>query len=348
MQNLRQDAILVILERNGQMSAPQILAELLLSYPKLSKPTVLRDLATLINGGKILKTGKARSVKYRLYSFSPLLATINTDKYFLDAPDKRHIKSNFNWNIFSDLRNIFDNAELARLENLNFAWQKRRAAFPATAIKKELERLTIELSWKSSQLEGNNYSLLDTEQLITKATRAPGHSNEEADMILGHKNALEYILSNPTKFQTLTADSVRIVHSLIIQNLGIPDDWRKILVGITGSAYKPLGNQWQIQEAVEKSCTTINAEPSPVVKAFLSGALIAYIQPFVDGNKRTGRLITDAILWAHDWCPLSYRSIDEVEYKKAILLIYEQNNFRLFKKLFIEQFEFAVKNYFGE
>ena len=189
--------------------------------------------------------------------------------------------------------------------------------------------------------------MLDTELLLTKKIKAPGHSAQETEMILNHKNALDYIFSNKQKFKNLKPDAIRRVHSLLIKNLGIPDNWRAILVGVTGTAYKPLDNQWQIKEAVEKTCAAINAEPEPIAQAFLAGALIAYIQPFIDGNKRTGRLIADAVLLAHNWCPLSYRSIDEAAYKKAILLIYEQNNFRLFKQLFVEQYKFATKNYFG-
>ena len=74
--------------------------------------------------------------------------------------------------------------------------------------------------------------------------------------------------------------------------------------------------------------------------------MVAYIQPFNDGNKRTGRLIANAILMAYNTCPLSYRSVSEEEYKKEIILFYEQNNIGYFKKLFMEHFEFAVKNYF--
>ena len=74
--------------------------------------------------------------------------------------------------------------------------------------------------------------------------------------------------------------------------------------------------------------------------------LIAYIQPFEDGNKRTARLLGNALLIAHGFCPLSFRSIDEKEYKKAVILFYEQHNIRYFKQLFIEQFSYAAKHYF--
>jgi len=74
--------------------------------------------------------------------------------------------------------------------------------------------------------------------------------------------------------------------------------------------------------------------------------MISYIQPFEDGNKRTGRILANAILLANNYCPLSYRSIDESEYKKAVIIFYENNSLNYFKDLFIEQFKFAVNKYF--
>ena len=93
-------------------------------------------------------------------------------------------------------------------------------------------------------------------------------------------------------------------------------------------------------------CHLVNKSKNVFEKAVLAMLLIAYIQPFVDGNKRTSRMIGNAILLANNACPLSYRNINEIEYKKAVLLFYEQNNLSYFKKLFIEQYEFVVENYF--
>jgi Fic family protein len=73
---------------------------------------------------------------------------------------------------------------------------------------------------------------------------------------------------------------------------------------------------------------------------------ISYIQPFEDGNKRTGRITGNGILIENGYCPLSYRSVKPVDYKKAMILFYEQNNLAAYKKLFIEQFAFAVNKYF--
>ncbi|MDP2944138.1 MAG: Fic family protein, partial [bacterium] len=120
----------------------------------------------------------------------------------------------------------------------------------------------------------------------------------------------------------------------------------KNAVGIVGTKYRQLDNNHQIKEALEETCNLVNKENNPFSKAVTLSILVAYIQPFEDGNKRTSRLVANAILLAYGICPLSYRNVDEAEYKKAVVLFYEQNNMAYFKQLFIEQFEFAIANYF--
>jgi Fic family protein len=97
---------------------------------------------------------------------------------------------------------------------------------------------------------------------------------------------------------------------------------------------------------MEAMCNVINKRNSIFEKALLCMLLISYIQPFADGNKRTARIISNAILIYHQYCPMSFRTVDSLDYKKAMLIFYEQNNISAFKKIFIEQFEFAVKTYF--
>ena len=118
-------------------------------------------------------------------------------------------------------------------------------------------------------------------------------------------------------------------------------------MGITGTKYKPIDNVFQIKEALEKMVILINKKELFFEKAFLGLILSSYIQAFEDGNKRTARMISNAILLAHNSVPLSYRIVDIEEYKKASLLFYEINNVSYFKQIFMEQFEDAVKNYFN-
>lgn len=344
--NKRQDWILKILEKKELLSISLIKQEAENSIGKIAKITINRDIQKLKKMGFIVEQGKGRGTIYKLSPHYNLIKPINVNEYFKTETDKRIIKERFNFDIFSILKNLFTDAENQYLADLNKKYQGNLKNIPENVIKKEFERLMIELSWKSSQIEGNTYTLLETEFLIKENKEAKGHKKEEVIMILNHKEALDYIKKNKSEFKIISVSKIEHIHQLLTENLGISRNIRKSAVGIVGTKYKPFDNEFQIKENIEKTCNLINQEKNPFAKALLLSIMIAYIQPFEDGNKRTSRLMGNAVLMAYDICPLSYRNVDEIEYKKAVILFYEQNNINYFKQLFIEQFEFAIKNYF--
>jgi Fic family protein len=132
----------------------------------------------------------------------------------------------------------------------------------------------------------------------------------------------------------------------LIKELGVDRNIRTRRVGITGTNYRPLDNEFQIREALQQTCDLINKRKNIFEKTLLALVLLSYIQAFSDGNKRIARIAGNALLIANKHCPISFRSVDAVHYKKAILLFYEQNNLSAFKQIFIHQFKFAVGNYF--
>ncbi len=314
---------------------------------KVSRITVVRDIKVLLTKNLIERHGQGRSVYYEEKIKNKVLRHFEVDDYFKLEADKRKISfENFNFKVFENLKNIFTREEIRELKELNNNYQQKIKSLPSAIVQKEFERLIIDLSWKSSQIEGNTYSLIDTEILIKQNQEAAGHKKEEAIMILNHKKALNYILDNRKYFQKLTLRKIQEIHHLLAQDLGISKGIRKGLVGIVGTKYKPLDNQFKITEALEKATKIINKEKEPLAKALIALSLLSYIQPFEDGNKRTSRMLSNALLLADDFCPLSFRSIEESEYKKAMILFYEQNSISFLKELFIEQFKFAVNNYF--
>lgn len=346
--NERQNAILTFIEANEAVSIGQIFEYIRGDFEEITRITVSRDLEKLLKLSFIEKQGASkRAIVYRISPQYSILKKIDVEKYFSADADQRKVKEKFNFDIFSQLKDIFTDAEEKKLFELNEVYKDKMKDIPADALKKEIERLNIDFSWKSSKIEGNTYSLLETEQLIKNRQEASGHTKEEAFMILNHKKTLDYIGSNKKDFQSISVPKIENIHSLLVDGLNVTKNLRKTLVGITGTNYKPLGNEFQIKEALEKTCELVNETGSVFEKAIVLMLLITYIQPFVDGNKRTSRLSGNAILQSFDSCPLSYRSMDEGEYKKAVLLFYEQNNISYFKELFLKQFEFAVENYFG-
>lgn len=263
--------------------------------------------------------------------------------------DERQVQECFNFELIRDILpnvQLFTSDELRTLHDAQDKFRQHLSEMTEIEYRKEMERLSIDLSWKSSQIEGNTYSLLETERLLKEKQKASGKTQEEAIMLLNHKDALDFILDVPDYLTQLTLPRIEEIHALLVKELGVERNIRHRRVGITGTNYQPLDNEFQIREALEDTCNLINGKVEIFEKALLALVLLSYIQAFTDGNKRTARIISNGILIANNYCPISFRSVDSIDYKKAMLMFYEQNNIAAFKQIFIEQFLFAVKTYF--
>ena len=328
----------------------------LLSHPKStrkeisdepSRITVIRDINDLEEKGLVVSEGSGRTTTYSIKPEATLLIPIDLKSYFEREADERNPRyKKFNPEIFASFGTLFSPEELELFENGKTRFSETLGGLDKTQIRKELERFAIELSWKSSQIEGNTYSLLETEELIKGRQEAAGHDHSEATMILNHKKAFDMILESSEKFKEISAHDIRTVHSVLVEGMNIEKNTRERAVGITGTTYLPPENRWQIEEALEKlqlGLAKIDDAPS---KSLLLLAMLSYIQPFSDGNKRTARMVSNAVLLANGCFPLSYRSVDEVEFKEALVLFYEQNSLYHLKRVFLEQQRFAIETYF--
>jgi len=316
--NDRQQEIISIITSHEQVAISQI-KDLL--GDTISIPTLNRDIAKLVDNNYLLKTGAGRTTTYIISSHYKLFAPIEPNNYFNIDPDARGASTAFKYELFESLHNIsvFTTEEQYFLESLKQEYQTNIANISPTLYQKEMERLTIELSWKSSQIEGNTYSLLETERLFKEKQEADSKTKEEAIMLLNHKDVITYIMDNQNLAQTLDLRLLEEIHSFLIKDLNVSRNIRTRAVGITGTAYKPLDNEHQIRENIQVMCDLINSRNNGFEKALLAVVFISYIQPFEDGNKRTGRMISNALLNAYNACPLSYRSVDSLDYKKAML-----------------------------
>jgi Fic family protein len=311
--------------------------------------TLKRALDSLLSEGLIIKSGRGKGTKYLVGQAYEILHTIDLEEYFRKEIDERAIRDSFNHTLIRDtLSNIsvFTNNEINHLNYLQEKYTENISKLSLQEYQKELERLAIDLSWKSSQIEGNTYSLLETERLLKEKETAAGKTKDEAIMLLNHKESLDFIIANSSYLNPITISRIEDIHSMLIKDLDVDRNIRRRRVGITGTNYKPLDNEFQIREALADTCTLVNGKENVFEKSLLTLVLLSYIQAFNDGNKRTARIVSNAILINNNYCPISFRTVDSIEYKKAMLLFYEQNNISAFKKIFINQFEFAVNTYF--
>lgn len=314
-----------------------------------SDSTMKRLIAEAVKNEMIVVHGRGPATKYTLSPQAHVTMPLDMDTYFRNDIDERQVQESFNFQLIKETLpkvSLFTDEEIARLNNAQQTFQNNISGISDLDYRKEMERLGVDLSWKSSQIEGNTYSLLETERLLRERETAQGKTKEEAIMLLNHKDALDFILEVPDYLKDISVHRIEDIHSLLTKELGVDRNIRHRRVGIIGTNYRPLDNEFQIREALEDTCVLINRKVNVFEKALLALVLLSYIQAFSDGNKRTARITSNAILIANGYCPISFRTVDSVDYKKAMLIFYEQNNIAAFKQIFIEQFEFAVKTYF--
>lgn len=314
-----------------------------------SDSTMKRLLSAAVKEGNVETAGRGPATKYKLTPQAHVTMPLNLATYFDKDIDEREVQESFNFDLIRDVLpkvEIFTKEELEVLNAAQMEFEKNTEGMTDLEYRKEMERLGVDLSWKSSQIEGNTYSLLETERLLKDKQTASGKTKEEAIMLLNHKDALDFVLDVPDYLKELSVHRIEDIHSILTKELEVDRNIRHRRVGITGTNYRPLDNEFQIREALEDTCTLVNGKDNVFEKALLTLVLLSYIQAFVDGNKRTARITSNAVLIANGYCPISFRTVDSIDYKKAMLMFYEQNNIAAFKKIFIEQFLFAVKTYF--
>ena len=314
-----------------------------------SESTLKRIIRNMVNEGVIEVIGRGPTTRYKLSAQAYVTMPLDLDTYFDKDIDEREVQEMFNFDLIREVLpkvEIFTAEELVMLQDAQDTFLHNTEGMTELEYRKEMERLGVDLSWKSSQIEGNTYSLLETERLLKDKQTASGRTKEEAIMLLNHKDALDFVLDEPDYLKEISVRRIEDIHSILTKELGVDRNIRHRRVGITGTNYRPLDNEFQIREALEDTCTLINGKENVFEKAILALVLLSYIQAFTDGNKRTARITSNAILIANGYCPISFRTVDSIDYKKAMLMFYEQNNIAAFKKIFIDQFLFAVKTYF--
>ncbi len=223
------------------------------------------------------------------------------------------------------------------------------AAQPAgTYARQILNRLLIDLSWNSSRLEGNTYSLLDTKRLIELGEEAQGKERLEAQMILNHKDAIEFLVTaaEETGFNRYT---ILNLHALLANNLLADPDaagrLRHIGVGIEGSVFYPLEVPQLIEECFDQILATASAIADPLEQAFFVMVQLPYLQPFDDVNKRVSRLAANIPLIKGNLSPLSFEDVPRHSYTEAVLGVYELNQVALLRDVFIWAYERSAARY---
>jgi hypothetical protein len=211
-----------------------------------------------------------------------------------------------------------------------------------------LNRLLIDLSWASSKLEGNTYSLLDTERLIEFGQAAEGKDALETQMILNHKSAIEYLVHD-VEHAGVCADTVVALHAFLSDGL-MPDPLacgriRSRAVEIGGSVYLPIAMPQRLAELFSIVMSMAAEITDPFEQSFFLMVHLPYLQPFEDVNKRVSRLAANIPLIRHNLCPLSFMDVPQKAYVDGVLGVYELGRIELLRDVFVWAYARSCQQY---
>ncbi len=326
--------------------------------PPPPRRTLQYRLASLIKQGHLEAVGPTKKRLYRLPSKEtdstkqtgaiPLSTTARAIQSEVNRPiqERRHVGYNRKFLDQYQPNTTYYLSETDRLKLLEIG--KTDGSRPAGTYARQIyNRLLIDLSWNSSRLEGNTYSLLETERLLEFGETAEGKDRRDTQMILNHKAAIEFLIESA---QNLNVDRYTIlnIHALLSDEL-LPDQAcgsiRSIPVSIGGSTYLPLGIPQLISECFDQILNTAKVIKDPFEQAFFLMVHLPYLQPFEDVNKRVSRLAANLPLIQKNLCPLSFVDVPEKMYIGGLIGVYELNRIEFLREIFIWAYERSCSRY---
>lgn len=238
--------------------------------------------------------------------------------------------------------------ESTRAELLSCGQVASADAPAGTYARQIANRLLVDLSWNSSRLEGNTYSLLETERLLSAGEAATGKDAMEAQMILNHKDAIEFLIESAAEIG-FNRYTLLNLHALLSDNL-LADPMasgrlRTIAVGIGHTVFHPMEGPQRIEECFQQILDTAAAIKDPFEQAFFAMVQLPYLQPFEDVNKRVSRLAANIPLIQRNLCPLSFVDVSQQTYISAMIGIYELNRIELLRDVFVWAYKRSCARY---
>ena len=235
---------------------------------------------------------------------------------------------------------------IQKLNELGTGAERGRPA--GTYARKIYQRLLVDLSWNSSRLEGNTYSLLETERLLATGEEVPGKNRIDTQMILNHKAAIEFIVDMAQEVD-INRYTILNIHGLLSHDLLMDPKacgrLRTTPVKIGQSVYHPVEIPQLIEDYFHIIIQKSNAIQNPFEQSFFLMVHLPYLQPFLDVNKRVSRLAGNIPFIRQNLSPLSFIDVPESDYIQGLLAIYELNRIELFRDLFVWAYERSASLY---
>ncbi|MBU6451517.1 MAG: Fic family protein [Cyanobacteria bacterium REEB67] len=352
------DEIVEIVTQHPEGASLRVIAERF--GPRAARRTIQKWLKDLVEQGRLVLDGEKKGARYfavkkngagilpeRTLQISSAAQEV---QQMISRPegDRRPVSYNRQFLDSYQPNESFYLSKAQRISLRNIGTVESGAQPAGTYARKILSRLLIDLSWNSSRLEGNTYSVLDTKNLIELGQAAEGKDQTETQMIMNHKGAIEFMVDSADSIG-FNRYTIQNLHSFLAENLlSNPDAagrLRRIEVGISHSVYLPLAIPQLIEECFDQVLATAQRIEDPFEQSFFVMVHLPYLQPFDDVNKRVSRLAANIPFVKNNLIPLAFKGVPRDIYTQALLGVYELNRVELLRDVFVEAYERSAQQY---
>lgn len=207
----------------------------------------------------------------------------------------------------------------------------------------EIKDLAVVWCYYSGKIEGNTYTYVETEALLKDGITSV-KKYEDAKMLKNLYNTfiseLEYI--NKGKIQeTVDERTLYRIHQSISTGLVSNEEsgsLRTRAVRVSGTEYIPPKNQQEIKSKLNEILFQQEEYVNPLEKAIYLHCNLARLQPFIDGNKWTARMIESIALMNADIIPVySAKDSDILNYRKGLIAFYETEDYSKYADYFLNR-----------
>lgn len=236
-------------------------------------------------------------------------------------------------------KHIFNEAQLKKAEDILHNPLSKLSSLSSS----ELRNLAVVWCYYSGKIEGNTYTYVETETLL-KDGITPEKRYEDAKMLKNLHNTfvgeLEYINKGQNQ-EIIDERTLFRVHSTISDGLVSTEErgqLRNRPVRISGTEYIPPKSKEDIMQQLGIILFEQEQYANPLERAVFLHCNIARLQPFIDGNKRTSRMVESIVMMNYDLIPIySTKDADILHYRRGLIHFYETGDYTQYADYFLDK-----------
>lgn len=182
------------------------------------------------------------------------------------------------------------------------------------------EKYIVDWTYHSNAIEGNSLSLMETRVVLESGMTIGGKPLKDHLEAIDHKEAIEYLEQLAQAEEKLSEIHIKQIHAIVLQRIRPTDAGCYRSVPVTVGDHLPP-QPWKVPIQMEHLIQKYHGEWNtlhPLEQAAYLHCDFVRIHPFIDGNGRTARLITNLELMKYGYPPVILPVEERAIYYEAL------------------------------